>query len=444
MSSTLIRNALLINEGKIFLADVFIQNGLIAQIGQSLEVHADDIIDAGQKYLMPGIIDDQVHFREPGLTHKADIYTESKAAVAGGITSFMEMPNTQPQTLTQDLLELKFKKAKEVSLANYSFFMGASNDNLEEVLKTDPKNVGAIKIFMGSSTGNMLVDDKSVLENIFEKSKMLIAVHCEDEAIIQQNIAHYKSIYGEDVPIEIHPKIRSEEACYKSSSMAIELAKKHDTRLHVFHLSTAKEMELFRNDIPLEEKRITAEVCIHHLCFDDSQYADKGTHIKWNPAVKSKADKEAVFQALLDDRIDIIATDHAPHTLEEKNNTYFNAPSGGPLVQHALVAMLEFYHERKISLEKIVEKMCHSPAICFQVENRGFLRKGYAADLVLFELNNPWTVKKDNILYKCGWSPFEGNTFKSRVSHTWVNGHLVYQNGKFDESQKGQRLTFSR
>tara|TARA_A100001035_G_scaffold59037_1_gene44027 strand:- start:192 stop:1526 length:1335 start_codon:yes stop_codon:yes gene_type:complete len=444
MNSTLIRNALLINEGKIFLADVFIQNGLIAQIGQSLEVHADDIIDAGQKYLMPGIIDDQVHFREPGLTHKADIYTESKAAVAGGITSFMEMPNTQPQTLTQDLLELKFKKAKEVSLANYSFFMGASNDNLEEVLKTDPKNVGAIKIFMGSSTGNMLVDDKSVLENIFEKSKMLIAVHCEDEAIIQQNTAHYKSIYGEDVPIEIHPKIRSEEACYKSSSMAIELAKKHDTRLHVFHLSTAKEMELFRNDIPLEEKRITAEVCIHHLWFDDSQYADKGTHIKWNPAVKSKADKEAVFQALLDDRIDIIATDHAPHTLEEKNNTYFNAPSGGPLVQHALVAMLEFFHERKISLEKIVEKMCHSPAICFQVENRGFLRKGYAADLVLFELNNPWTVKKDNILYKCGWSPFEGNTFKSRVSHTWVNGHLVYQNGKFDESQKGHRLTFSR
>jgi len=444
MNSTLIRNALLINEGKIFLADVFIQNGLIAQIGQSLEVHADDIIDAGQKYLMPGIIDDQVHFREPGLTHKADIYTESKAAVAGGITSFMEMPNTQPQTLTQDLLELKFKKAKEVSLANYSFFMGASNDNLEEVLKTDPKNVGAIKIFMGSSTGNMLVDDKSVLENIFEKSKMLIAVHCEDEAIIQQNTAHYKSIYGEDVPIEIHPKIRSEEACYKSSSMAIELAKKHDTRLHVFHLSTAKEMELFRNDIPLEEKRITAEVCIHHLYFDDSHYDEKGTHIKWNPAIKSKADKEALLQALLDDRIDVIATDHAPHTLEEKNNTYFNAPSGGPLVQHALVAMLEFYHERKISLEKIVEKMCHSPAICFQVENRGFLRKGYAADLVLFELSNPWTVKKDNILYKCGWSPFEGNTFKSRVSHTWVNGHLVYQNGKFDESQKGQRLTFSR
>ena len=444
MSSTLIRNALLINEGKIFLADVFIQNGLIAQIGQSLDIQADESIDAEGKYLIPGIIDDQVHFREPGLTHKGELYTESKAAVAGGITSFMEMPNTKPQTLTQELLEQKYQRAKEVSLANYSFFMGASNDNLEEVLKTDPKNVGAIKIFMGSSTGNMLVDDKSVLENIFEKSKMLIAVHCEDEATIQQNTAHYKSIYGEDVPIEMHPKIRSDEACYKSSSMAIELAKKHDTRLHVFHLSTAKEMELFRNDIPLEEKRITAEVCIHHLWFDDSQYADKGTHIKWNPAVKSKADKEAVFEALLDDRIDIIATDHAPHTLEEKNNTYFNAPSGGPLVQHALVAMLELYHQGKIRLEKIVEKMCHAPAICFQVENRGFIREGYAADLVLVEIDKPWEVKKDNILYKCAWSPFEGNTFKSRVTHTWVNGHLAYQNGSFDESQKGHRLTFDR
>ena len=444
MSSTLIRNALLINEGKIFLADVFIQNGLIAQIGLSLDVQADKSIDAEGKYLIPGVIDDQVHFREPGLTHKGELYTESKAAVAGGITSFMEMPNTKPQTLTQELLEQKYQRAKEVSLANYSFFMGASNDNLQEVLKTDPKNVGAIKIFMGSSTGNMLVDDKSVLENIFEKSKMLIAVHCEDEATIQQNTAHYKSIYGEDVPIEMHPKIRSDEACYKSSSMAIELAKKHDTRLHVFHLSTAKEMELFRNDIPLEEKRITAEVCIHHLWFDDSQYSDKGTHIKWNPAVKSKADKEAVFEALLDDRIDIIATDHAPHTLEEKNNTYFKAPSGGPLVQHALVAMLELYHQGKIRLEKIVEKMCHAPAICFQIENRGFIKKGYAADLVLVEIDNPWEVSKDNILYKCAWSPFEGNTFKSKVTHTWVNGHLAYQNGTFDESQKGHRLTFNR
>ena len=444
MTSTLIRNAHLINEGQIFLADVFIQNGIIAKIGNSIDVKADKIIDAEGKYLMPGVIDDQVHFREPGLTHKAELYTESKAAVAGGITSFMEMPNTKPQTLTQELLEQKYQRAKEVSLANYSFFMGASNDNLEEVLKTDPKTVGAIKIFMGSSTGNMLVDDKSVLEKIFEKSKMLIAVHCEDEATIQKNTDHYKSIYGEDVPIELHPVIRSDEACYKSSSMAIELAKKHDTRLHVFHLSTAKEMELFRNDISLEEKRITAEVCIHHLWFDDSQYAEKGTHIKWNPAVKSASDRDAVFAALLDDKIDVIATDHAPHTLEEKDNTYFNAPSGGPLVQHALVAMLEFYHQGKISLEKIVEKMCHAPAICFQVEGRGFIREGYAADLVLLDIDSPWQVEKENILYKCAWSPFEGTTFNSRVTHTFVNGHLAYSEGLFDETIKGQRLQFDR
>ena len=444
MSSTLIRNANLINEGQIIQADLLIKEGVIAKIATSIDEQADHVIDAKGKYLMPGVIDDQVHFREPGLTHKAELYTESKAAVAGGITSFMEMPNTKPQTLTQELLEQKYQRAKEVSLANYSFFMGASNDNLEEVLKTDPKTVGAIKIFMGSSTGNMLVDDKSVLENIFEKSKMLIAVHCEDEATIQKNTAHYKSIYGEDVPIELHPKIRSDEACYKSSSMAIELAKKHNTRLHVFHLSTAKEMELFRNDIPLEEKRITAEVCIHHLWFDDSQYAEKGTHIKWNPAVKSASDRDAVFEALLNDRIDVIATDHAPHTLEEKNNTYFNAPSGGPLVQHALVAMLEFYHQGKISLEKIVEKMCHAPAICFQVQGRGFLREGYAADLVLINLDSEWQVQKENILYKCAWSPFEGTTFKSRVSHTFVNGHLAYYESQFDESIKGQRLLFDR
>lgn len=444
MSSTLIRNANLINEGQIIQADLLIKEGVIAKIATSIDEQADHVIDAKGKYLMPGVIDDQVHFREPGLTHKAELYTESKAAVAGGITSFMEMPNTKPQTLTQELLEQKYQRAKEVSLANYSFFMGASNDNLEEVLKTDPKTVGAIKIFMGSSTGNMLVDDKSVLENIFEKSKMLIAVHCEDEATIQKNTAHYKSIYGEDVPIELHPKIRSDEACYKSSSMAIELAKKHNTRLHVFHLSTAKEMELFRNDIPLEEKRITAEVCIHHLWFDDSQYAEKGTHIKWNPAVKSASDRDAVLEALLNDRIDVIATDHAPHTLEEKNNTYFNAPSGGPLVQHALVAMLEFYHQGKISLEKIVEKMCHAPAICFQVQGRGFLREGYAADLVLIDLDSEWQVQKENILYKCAWSPFEGTTFKSRVSHTFVNGHLAYYESQFDESIKGQRLLFDR
>jgi dihydroorotase len=444
MPSTLIRNAQIVNEGQIFRSDVFIKDGFIAQISNTIEASADIIIDADGKYLIPGVIDDQVHFREPGLTHKAEIYTESKAAVAGGITSFMEMPNTNPQTLTQELLEEKYKRASEVSLANYSFFMGASNDNLEEVLKTNPRNVGAVKIFMGSSTGNMLVDNRAVLEKIFKESKMLIAVHCEDEETVKANAELARQEFGEDVPIEEHPKIRSVEACYKSSSMAIELAKKHDTRLHVFHLSTAKEIELFRNDIPLEDKRITAEVCIHHLWFDDSQYAEKGTHIKWNPAVKSKRDRDQLFQALLDDKLDIIATDHAPHTLEEKDNTYFKAPSGGPLVQHALSAMLEFYHQGKISLEKVVEKMCHAPAVCFQLEGRGFIRKGYAADLVLLDLDNPWEVSKENILYKCKWSPFEGTTFQSKVTHTWINGHLAYKEGHFDESQKGQRLLFDR
>ena len=444
MPSTLIRNAQIVNEGQIFRSDVFIKDGFIAQISNAIEASADIIIDADGKHLIPGVIDDQVHFREPGLTHKAEIYTESKAAVAGGITSFMEMPNTNPQTLTQELLEEKYKRASEVSLANYSFFMGASNDNLEEVLKTNPRNVGAVKIFMGSSTGNMLVDNRVVLEKIFKESKMLIAVHCEDEEIVKANAELARQEFGQDVPIKEHPKIRSVEACYKSSSMAIELAKKHDTRLHVFHLSTAKEIELFRNDIPLEEKRITAEVCIHHLWFDDSQYAEKGTHIKWNPAVKSKRDRDQLFQALLDDKLDIIATDHAPHTLEEKDNTYFKAPSGGPLVQHALSAMLEFYHQGKISLEKVVEKMCHAPAVCFQLEGRGFIRKGYAADLVLVDLDNPWEVSKENILYKCKWSPFEGTTFQSKVTHTWINGHLAFKGGHFDESQKGQRLLFDR
>ena len=444
MPSTLIRNAQIVNEGQIFRSDVFIKDGFIAQISNTIEASADIIIDADGKYLIPGVIDDQVHFREPGLTHKAEIYTESKAAVAGGITSFMEMPNTNPQTLTQELLEEKYKRASEVSLANYSFFMGASNDNLEEVLKTNPRNVGAVKIFMGSSTGNMLVDNRVVLEKIFKESKMLIAVHCEDEETVKANAELARQEFGQDVPIKEHPKIRSVEACYKSSSMAIELAKKHDTRLHVFHLSTAKEIELFRNDIPLEEKRITAEVCIHHLWFDDSQYAEKGTHIKWNPAVKSKRDRDQLFQALIDDKLDIIATDHAPHTLEEKDNTYFKAPSGGPLVQHALSAMLEFYHQGKISLEKVVEKMCHAPAVCFQLEGRGFIRKGYAADLVLVDLENPWEVSKENILYKCKWSPFEGTTFQSKVTHTWINGHLAFKGGHFDESQKGQRLLFDR
>jgi len=441
---TLIKNAQLVNEGRIYKADVLIENKTIKQIASKITIDADTIIDAEGLHLIPGVIDDQVHFREPGLTHKANIYTESKAAIAGGITSFMEMPNTNPQALTQELLEDKYKIAAETSIANYSFFMGASNDNLEEVLKTDPKTVAAIKIFMGSSTGNMLVDNKSVLEEIFEKSPMLIAVHCEDEKIIQENIKKAKDQFGEEVPISEHPNIRSAEACYKSSSMAVELAKKHNTRLHVFHLSTEKEIALFDNSIPLKDKKITAEVCIHHLWFDESKYAEKGTLIKWNPAVKKESDKNALFQALLDDKLDVIATDHAPHTLEEKSNTYFNAPSGGPLVQHALPAMLAFVNQGKISIEKVVEKMCHNPAICFQVKNRGFIREGYFADLVLVDLDNPWEVAKDNILYKCGWSPFEGETFNAQITHTFVNGHIAYEYGRFDEASRGMRLTFDR
>ena len=441
---TLIKNAQLVNEGRIYKADVLIKNKIIKEIATEINIDVDQIIDAEGLHLIPGVIDDQVHFREPGLTHKANIYTESKAAVAGGITSFMEMPNTNPQALTQELLEDKYQIAEDTSIANYSFFMGASNDNLEEVLKTDPKTVGAIKIFMGSSTGNMLVDNKSVLEELFKKSPMLIAVHCEDEATIQENIRKAKAQFGEGVPISEHPNIRNAEACYKSSSMAVELAKKHNTRLHVFHLSTEKEIELFDNTLPLAEKRITAEICIHHLWFDESKYEDKGTLIKWNPAVKKASDKEALFQALLDDKLDVIATDHAPHTLEEKSNTYFNAPSGGPLVQHALPAMLAFVNQKKISLEKVVEKMCHNPAICFQVENRGFIREGYFADLVLVDLDKPWEVTKDNILYKCGWSPFEGDTFNAQITHTFVNGHIAYEYGSFDETQRGMRLTFDR
>jgi dihydroorotase len=444
MTSTLIRNAFVVNEGTTEIKDVLIVNGIISKIGESIATDSYTVIDGTGKYLIPGLIDDQVHFREPGLTHKADIESESRAAVAGGITSFMEMPNTNPQSLTQELLEQKFARAAEVSAANFSFFMGASNNNLEEVLKTDPKTVAAVKIFMGSSTGNMLVDNREVLEQIFSKSKMLIAVHCEDEQTILENTENFKALYGEDVPIQMHPLIRSDEACYKSSSMAIELAKKHGTRLHVFHLSTEMEMDLFDNSIPLKDKMITAEACVHHLWFDDRDYAEKGTFIKWNPAVKTKEDKEAVLQAVLDDRIDVIATDHAPHTLLEKQNTYFNAPSGGPLVQHALVALLELHHQGKISLQKIVEKTSHAPAICFQVEKRGFIREGYWADLVLVDLQDPWTVDKSNVLYKCGWSPFEGQEFQSKVSRTWVNGNLVYDQGKLNNDIKGSRLLFNR
>ena len=441
---TLIKNATLVNEGKIYQSDVLIENQKIKKIAPKITIDADQIIDAKGLHLLPGVIDDQVHFREPGLTHKGTIYTESKAAVAGGITSFMEMPNTNPQVLTQKLLEEKYQIASKTSLANYSFFMGASNDNLEEVLKTNPKNVGAIKIFMGSSTGNMLVDNKNVLEEIFSKSPMLIAVHCEDETIIKENSNKAKQQYGEEVPISEHPKIRSAEACFKSSSMAVELAKKHNTRLHVFHISTEKEIELFDNKISLKDKKITAEVCIHHLWFDENNYKEKGTLIKWNPAVKKESDRKALFQALLDDKLDVIATDHAPHTLEEKANSYFKAPSGGPLVQHALPAMLEFFKNGKISLEKVVEKMCHNPAICFKVENRGFIREGYFADLVLVDLNNPWEVNKENILYKCGWSPFEAEIFNAKITHTLVNGHIAFEHGKFNESKNGMRLTFDR
>ena len=440
----LLKNAQVINEGSIVKADVLIQGERILKIATEITDIDAEVIDLSGKYLMPGIIDDQVHFREPGLTHKGRIYTEAKAAVAGGITSFMEMPNTKPQALTQELLEDKYQIGAKDSLANYSFLMGASNENIEEVLKTDPKRVAGIKIFMGSSTGNMLVDDKEVLNSIFAKCDLLIAVHCEDEETIRNNSAKMKAEYGEDLPIRFHPIIRNDEACYKSSSMAVELANKHNTRLHILHISTAKETALFRNDIPLKEKRITAEACIHHLWFDESSYDEKGTFIKWNPAVKSAKDREGVWEALLDDRIDIIATDHAPHTLEEKKNTYFKAPSGGPLVQHALVAMLEFYHQGKVSLEWIVEKMCHAPADCFQVKERGFIREGYYADLVVVDTNKSWAVNKDNILYDCGWSPFEGEEFKSTVSKTFVNGNLVYDNGAFDERTRGMRLEFDR
>ncbi|MCG3165750.1 MAG: Allantoinase [Bacteroidia bacterium] len=440
----IIRNANIVNEGKIYSSDVLISNGIILKTGSGIDAGNATEINAEGKYLFPGAIDDQVHFREPGLTHKGEIYTEAKAAVAGGITSYMEMPNTVPNTLTQELLGQKYKRASECSLANYSFFMGASNDNIEEILKTDEKNVCGIKIFMGSSTGNMLVDNEKTLEGIFSRSPMLIATHCEDEATIRANTELFKQKYGEEIPIEAHPLIRNAEACYKSSSMAVELAKKYNTRLHILHISTAKECGLFDNKTPLNEKRITAEACIHHLWFDESYYKTKGTLLKWNPAVKAASDKDEILKAVLDNRIDIIATDHAPHTWDEKQNNYLKAPSGGPLVQHALPAMLEFYKHGKISLEKIAEKMSHAVADCFRIEKRGYIREGYFADLVLVDLEKPWTVSKENILYKCGWSIFEGQQFSSSITHTFVSGHLAYQNGKFDESQKGKRMTFDR
>ena len=440
----LIKNAKLVNQGKSFYSDLLIEGKIIKKIAPKIHENADRVIDAKGLHLIPGIIDDQVHFREPGLTHKAEIYTESKAAVSGGITSFMEMPNTQPQTLTQELLEQKFQLGDEKSIANFSFFMGASNNNLSEVLKTNPKHVGAIKIFMGSSTGDMLVDNKKVLEEIFKKSDCLIAVHCEDEETIQKNLDEAKNKFGEDIPIEMHPKIRSVDACYKSSSLAVELAKKHNTRLHVFHISTEKELQLFTNTKPLSEKRITAEVCIHHLYFNSNDYKTKGTHIKWNPAVKEKSDQDALLAALLNNRLDVIATDHAPHTIEEKNNKYLRAPSGGPLIENALKVMLKFVKEKKITIEEVVEKMCHNPAICFQIEKRGFIKEKYYADLVLVDIEKEYEVTEGKILSKCGWSPFVGEKLNGQVEYTIVNGHIAYEKGVFDESKKGMRLVFNR
>jgi dihydroorotase len=445
IKSTLIKNATIVNENKIFKGDVLIENEIITAVSSKITPTKNvNVIDAQGRYLIPGFIDDQVHFREPGLTHKANIATESRAAIAGGITTFIEMPNTVPQATTQDLLEDKFKIAAIDSYANYSFMFGGTNNNLEELLKTDPRKVAGIKLFLGSSTGNMLVDNEEVLEKIFSSTKMIISVHCEDEATIKRNTATYIQKYGDDIPMKYHPIIRSEEACYLSSSKAIELAKKTGARLHVFHISTEKETHLFRNDIPLEEKQITSEVCIHHLWFSDKDYEEKGTHIKWNPAVKTEADRQGLWKALLDDRIDVLATDHAPHTLEEKNNSYTKAPSGGPLVQHAFVALLEKVKEGVISIEKLVEKISHNPAKLFQIEKRGFIKEGYFADLVLIDTNKPQTVSKENILYKCGWSPFEGATFSSRITHTFVNGNLVYNNGVFNDKIKGKRITFNR
>ena len=447
MKSILIKNGQIINRGQIKSQDIFIKNGFIERIDNQIDIHSDMEIDATGKYIFPGIIDDQVHFREPGLTHKATIHTEARAAVAGGVTSFMEMPNVNPPSVTQPLLQAKYDIAAQSSLANYSFFMGATNDNLEEVLKTNPLKVCGIKAFMGSSTGNMLVDNPTTLENLFSKCPMLIATHCEDEATIRRNTTEIKQMLSErnmEATAAFHPIIRNHEACYLSSHFAVELAKKHNTRLHILHISTADEVALFDNKTPLSKKRITAEVCVHHLFFNESQYTTLGNLIKCNPAIKSKADQKALLAALLDDHFDIIATDHAPHTWEEKSQPYFDAPSGLPLVQHALNLMLSFYFQGKISLEKIVEKMCHAPATCFQIDRRGFLDEGNWADLSVVDLNKRWKVAPKNIHYKCGWSPLEGKIVRGAVEATVVSGHLAYQKGQFFEEKSGERLLFKR
>jgi dihydroorotase len=443
MSRILLKNATIINEGQRFESDLLIVNDRIEKIANDISDEQAEVIDLSGKWLIPGMIDDQVHFREPGLTHKGNIFTESRAAVAGGITSFMEMPNTKPNALTQELLQDKYDIAAQSSIANYSFFMGAGNDNIEEVLKTDPKNVCGVKVFMGSSTGNMLVDNEETLTGIFSKCPMLIATHCEDEATVRANMAAYKEQYGEDVPMKYHPIIRSEEACYLSSSLAVGLAKKFGTRLHVLHISTAKELELFDNTIPLKEKKITAEACVHHLWFSDDDYEKKGAFIKWNPAVKTAADREGIWEGVNSNKIDVFATDHAPHTIEEKNGTYFNAPSGGPLVQHAIQAYFQKAKEGKISVERAVEKFAHAVADLFRIVDRGYIREGYFADLVVVDPNKSYTVDKSNILYKCGWSPFEGYTFDHTIDTTFVNGKIVYTNGNIVEGNTGSRMTFT-
>lgn len=443
----LIRNATIVNEGRTFIGSVLIEGERIKAVfeeNQPIEIKESFTeIDATGLLLIPGLIDDQVHFRDPGLTHKGDLYTESKAAVAGGITSFFEMPNTKPQATTIELLEEKYELASQKSFANYSFLMGVTNDNIDELKKINPRNVPGVKMFMGSSTGNMLVDNEDTLNRIFAEIKVLIVTHCEDEAIIQNNIRHYKALLGDEIPIEYHPLIRSVEACYKSSAFAVELATKYNSRLHVFHLSTAREMSLFSNDKPLKEKRITAEVCVHHLWFSDADYAKYGNRIKWNPAIKAESDRLALIDAVNSNLIDVIATDHAPHLLSEKEGSCLKAASGGPLVQHSLVAMLQLVKQGTFSLEKVVEKMCHASADLFRIEDRGYIRQGYYADLVLVDLNRPCTVSTDNILYKCGWSPFEGTKFDASVLQTWVNGKLVYDNGEFNESVRGKRLLFN-
>lgn len=444
MKKFLIKNGTIVNEGKSFLADILINGEKIERIAPEINSDDAEIINAAGLHILPGVIDDQVHFREPGLTHKGNIESESKAALAGGVTTFIDQPNTVPNAVTQDILEEKYKIAANSSFINYSFMMGGTNDNLDEVLKTNPRNVAGIKLFLGSSTGNMLVDNEDTLRNIFSSTDMLIATHCEDEATIRKNTEQAQAQFGDDISPAMHPIIRSEEACYLSSSKAVKLAKETGAKLHVFHVSTGKETDLFRNDIPLKDKKITAEVCIHHLFFSDDDYAEKGNFIKWNPAVKSKNDREKLWEALLDDRIDVIATDHAPHTFEEKSQKYLQAPSGGPMVQHALPVMLTFANNGKISIEKVVEKMAHNPAILFQIEKRGFLREGYQADIVLVDLNKPQTVHKNNILYNCGWSPLEGKTLSATVISTFINGNLAMANGQISANKFGQRLLFNR